>query len=438
MQTTKFNLLDELYLHLDKPDDPFSMHQELRVEGRLDAARLLTAIQYAAGMHPMARAFMLPWKPTDREYRWAIADALAVSVLIEVDCADEIEVAEHRAALLAESVPLIASPPFRCLLAHHPLGDYLIMNISHTVSDGTGQARLMRSIVRAYAGQPDPVPHFHALQHRDLAELFGATSLSEQLRRYTPLAQYLVQSLLPPGRIAVEGGLEDEGFGLHFIKFRKADIERLCARREDDASVNDVLLAALHLAIQDWNTQHGQKTERLTAMMPVNMRPAEWNQDVVGNYSVFVAIGSQSTDRQNFSRTLRAITRWTRWYKETKGTAQLIDLLRGAQWLPLWLKRASRDLIPLTGNRVVDSTALSNLGRLADLGSFGGKAGKVTEFWFSPPARMPLGVSLGVATHRDEMFLSFRYRKAQFSPDAAARFAEVFRRIVLNEPKQVV
>jgi len=433
MQTTKFNLLDGLYLHLDLPENPFGMHQEVRAEGRLEAGKMLAAIQHAAAIHPMARAFMLPWKPTDREYVWGIADALAVSVLVEADCEDELEVAEQRALLLASPVPLTASPPFRCLLAHHPRGDYFIMNMSHTVSDATGQARLMRSIVRAYAGLPDPTPDFHPLQHRDLGKLFGATSLAEQLKRYTPLAQYLVQSLLPPGRIAKESGLEDEGYGLHFLRFLQADIDRICARREEGSSVNDVLLAAAHLTIQAWNTQHGQKTERLTAMMTVNMRPLAWREEVVGNYSVFVAVGSQSTDRQNFSRTLRAITRWTKWYKETQGTAQLIDLLRGAQWLPLWLKRASRDLIPLTGNRLVDSTAVSNLGRVNDFGSFGGKAGKVREFWFSPPARMPLGVSLGVATHRDEMYLSFRYRNAQFSPGAAARFVELFQRILLGD-----
>jgi NRPS condensation-like uncharacterized protein len=327
----------------------------------------------------------------------------------------------------------VASPPFRCLLAHHPQGDYFMMNINHTVCDGTGQARLMRSIIRAYAGEPDTMPHFHALQHRDLAELFGATSLTDQLRRYTPLAQYLVHSLLPPGRVATEGDQEEDGQGLHFLKFVAADIERLKARCEDGASVNDVLLAASHLAIQEWNTAHGQKTERLTAMMPVNMRPPEWQQEVVGNYSAFVAIGSHSTDRQNFSRTLRAVVRWTRWYKETKGTAQLIDLLRGAHWLPMWLRRASTDLIPLTGNRVVDSTVLANLGRVNDFGSFGGKAGKVREFWFSPPIRKPMGLGLGAATHRGDLYISFRYRRSQFSPDATARFAELFRQIALNE-----
>lgn len=433
MQSTPFNLLDELFLHLDQSTQPLSMHQEVRAEGRIDGVKLLTAIQHAASCHPMARAFMLPWKPSDREYRWGIADSLAVSVLKEVECDDERDVARHRMELLAESVPLVASPPFRCLLAHHPQGDYLILNINHTVCDAAGEARLLLSIIRAYAGVPDPLPHFHALQHRDLAQLFGSTSLADQIKRYAPLAQYLAQSLLPPSRIARESAVEDEGFGLHFLKFSPQDLARICARREQKTSVNDVLLAALHLTVQGWNEQHQKKAERITAMMPVNLRPLAWQTEVVGNYSVFVAIGSQSTDRQNFSRTVRAVNRWTQWYKETKGTAQLIDLLRGAHWLPLWLKRASRDLIPLTGNRVVDTTVLSNLGRVNDMGGFGGKTGKVTEFWFSPPVRMPLGVALGVATYHDDMYLSFRYCKKQFSSDAAARFVELFRRTVLGE-----
>lgn len=433
MQSIPFNLLDELFFHLDKPEDPFGMHQELRAEGRIDPERLLAAIHKAAEVHPLARAFMLPWKPTDREYRWGIADALAANPLTVVECEDEQQVMAARTELMNQSVSLEASPPFRCVLAHHPNGDYLILNMHHAISDGTGQARFLRSIVRAYADKPDPVPAFDPLSRRDLSELFGAPTLADRLRRYTPLARYLVQSLLPPSRIATEDGLEEEGFGFHLLRLNQGDVERINARRSEGATVNDVLIAASHQAIQAWNQKHKQRAERITTMMPVNIRPRDWANEVVGNYSVFVAVGSQSTDRQNFTRTLRAVVRWTSWYKETKGTTQLIELLRGAPWLPLWLKRASRDLIPLTGNRVVDSTALSNLGRLEDMGSFGGKAGKVTEFWFSPPARMPLGVAVGAATHLNELHLAFRYRKAQFGPDGAARFVELYRKVLLGE-----
>ena len=237
---------------------------------------------------------------------------------------------------------------------------------------------------------------------------------------------------MAPGRVAIEEGLEPDGFGWHFLRLRGDDLVRIKQRCTEGATVNDVLLAALHIAIHEWNYQHGHSPDHLTVMMPVNMRPQHWHEEVVGNYSVFVAIGSHARERQDFDTALRAVTHWTSWYKETKGTAQLIDLLRGAQWLPLWLKRASIDLIPLTGNRTVDSSALTNLGCIKDFGSFGGKAGAVTEFWFSPPARMPLGVSLGVATMGDTMALTFRYRKTQFSPGAAARFAEVFRKTLMD------
>jgi hypothetical protein len=51
-------------------------------------------------------------------------------------------------------------------------------------------------------------------------------------------------------------------------------------------------------------------------------------------------------------------------------------------------KRRMQDLIPLTGNLVVDTAVLSNLGRIADVPQLG-DAGAVREVWFSPPGRMP-------------------------------------------------
>jgi len=52
----------------------------------------------------------------------------------------------------------------------------------------------------------------------------------------------------------------------------------------------------------------------------------------------------------------------------------------------------------------------------------------VREVWFSPPAPMPLGVSVGVATLGDRMYLTIRYRRALFDAAAAAEFAALFRK----------
>jgi hypothetical protein len=55
-QTTRLNVLDELYLHLGREEEPWSVHLEIRVEGRVDRRRLESAVREAAAGHPIIRA----------------------------------------------------------------------------------------------------------------------------------------------------------------------------------------------------------------------------------------------------------------------------------------------------------------------------------------------------------------------------------------------
>jgi hypothetical protein len=89
-------------------------------------------------------------------------------------------------------------------------------------------------------------------------------------------------------------------------------------------------------------------------------------------------------------------------------------------------------LIPLTGNVVVDTASLSNLGVLGGFPPLGHGAGAVTEVWFSPPNRMPLGASFGVATFEGRLQLALRYRHAQFDGDAARAFVRLYREILVS------
>ena len=47
--TTPLNVLDELYLHLNREDEPWSVHVEIRVDGPIDVARLEAAVREATG-----------------------------------------------------------------------------------------------------------------------------------------------------------------------------------------------------------------------------------------------------------------------------------------------------------------------------------------------------------------------------------------------------
>jgi hypothetical protein len=94
-------------------------------------------------------------------------------------------------------------------------------------------------------------------------------------------------------------------------------------------------------------------------------------------------------------------------------------------------KRGLQHLIPLTGNRVVDTASLSNLEVLDDWPSLGDGAGTVEAVWFSPPGRMPLGAALGAATVGGRLHVTMRYTHAQFDRAAAHAFAEVYRDVLL-------
>jgi NRPS condensation-like uncharacterized protein len=83
-------------------------------------------------------------------------------------------------------------------------------------------------------------------------------------------------------------------------------------------------------------------------------------------------------------------------------------------------------VIPLVGNRLVDTAMLSNLGPLAEPPSFGDGVGRTVDVWFSPPARMPLGLTVGAVTVGDRLHLSFRYRHRLFDTKAARSFAGLY------------
>ena len=105
------------------------------------------------------------------------------------------------------------------------------------------------------------------------------------------------------------------------------------------------------------------------------------------------------------------------------GTA-LIELLGRTRLFPLWAKRAIVKLLPLTGNRLIDTAMVSNLGDVQEPPPFGDDAGDTVEMWFSPPARMPLGLSVGAVMLAGRLHLSFRYRHRLFGDEATQRFAD--------------
>ena len=415
-----FTSLDEAVHLLDTPAEPWSIQLEVRVTGQLDEDRLRAAVPEALSHHPMARAKLLPAKRTDKRWTWSITGAPDLDPLKVVDCVDDADLDRARAELHSLSVPLAESPPLRLRLARHPRGDVLMVNANHAAFDGFGTLQVLRSIAKAYIHEDDPDPGVPLPHARDVEGLTRAEGLAERMRRFRALADKARDLATPPARLASQGGSDQPGYGIHQVSVP-------VPRKPEHATVNDLLLAALNLAIAGWNVEQGTACRRISVLMPVNLRPPEWKNEVVTNFVSETRVLTTAKDRRTPESIVRAVAAETRRIKDGESAA-LMELLSKTGRLPLWLKQPLSPFIWMTGNRLVDTAVLSNLGSVDDehLPSFGPDAGEVLGLWFSAPARMPCGLSLGAVTAVGMLHLAFRYRYPLWGPAAAVAFADRF------------
>ena len=188
----------------------------------------------------------------------------------------------------------------------------------------------------------------------------------------------------------------------------------------------NILLAALHLAIGEWNLEHGTPGHRIGVLVQVNLRPPGWHDETIGNFSVTARVSTSRRHRADHATALEAITSQTTRNKRTRSGIALIAGLDRSGLLPLWAKQSRVVLQPLTSNRRIDAAMLSNLGLLDQPPSFGADAGETVDVWFSAPSRAPQSLCIGAVTVSGRLHLVFRYPRRVFGHEAARRFADCY------------
>lgn len=425
MTTVPFTVIDEAVHALDTPAEPWSIQLELRVEGRLDDDRLRDAVGRALARHPMARARGLPARHTDRCWHWELTATPDLEPLRILSCRTDDELARVRADFQSRQVSIAESPPLRLRLVHHPGGDVLMANVNHVAFDGYGAVRLLRSLARSYAGETEPEPLVSLDEARDVVGLLDTGDRAVRARRLRFVGTKLTDLVRPPVRIAPDGGEDRPGYGFHHVVLAPEETARLAAAPAG-VTVTAVLVAALHLAIGRWNEDRGRRAGRISTLVPVNLRPREWRAEAVTNLVLDANVVTARRDRRDPDALSAAVGRQIERMKAGGGAA-LIEVLGTWSGWPVWAKETLSPLLWLTGNRLVDTAVLSNLGVLRDPPRFAG-AGETVEAWFSAPSRMPCGVSVGAVTLHDRLHLSFRHRHPVLGGQGAERFADGYRR----------
>lgn len=390
---------DETAQHLLDPQDaPWSVQLEAKLAIGLDGERL----------------------------RAALSQTVDLDTLDVVDCPDQASLDTARAEFQVLAVPLDRWPPLRARLARGPDGHILMLNLNHAASDGFGALRVLRCIARTYAGDPEACDRTDFLALRDLPVRPASARVSSLQQRYRNTMENLRDRLNPPAHLVADPAGQQDGFGFHLMALSVTDSLDLNDVGADAADEND-LLAALHLAIAAWNTGHDAPAHKIGVLVSADLRPPRWQQETVANLSVTSRVSTSRRHRNGPTRARRAVGAETARNQRSRTGVALIAALHRSGLLALWAKQSVVVLQPLTGNLGVDTALLCDLGRIEDPPDFGPDAGETLDLWFSAPARIPSGLSVGAVTVGARLHLVFRYPRRLFSPDAARRFAESYR-----------
>ncbi|MDQ2754327.1 MAG: hypothetical protein M3R71_02125 [Actinomycetota bacterium] len=407
-----FTGVDNLMRALDEPRRPQTIELEVAVGGRLDDQRLRDAVGAAADRHPMARARQVRSKPLDLNYAWHIDSTWRRDPVEVCTVAETAELDATRDAFYSQHIDLEVGPPFRVLLVHEgDVGDRVMLSVNHSAFDGVGTLRLLQSISRSYAGEVDSVPSIDAFEARTFLEDRPRPTTTSRAAASGSLGDMLT----PPARLASSGPAKTPGFGILHLDLDAAD-----ALGPGEATVNDVLMTALHLSIESWNKAQGAACDRVTVMMPVNQRPASWRSEILANLVLPGQVTSSRSDRSRPADLLVKVASQTRQIK-TRGVDNTPSAL--PRRVPVLLRQLLPHVIDGVADRTADTAVLSNLGRVPDPPWFGNSG---RGLWFSPPPRRPVVLTVGAATVGEKLTIGLRWCNDSFSATAARQFAETF------------
>ncbi|MCX7620151.1 MAG: hypothetical protein N2037_04815 [Acidimicrobiales bacterium] len=429
-RTFPFTPLEDAIVHSERQGFPITIELQVDLAGRIDGKGVRRAIREAQRIHPLAacrRRFVAAF---DRVQQWEFTDTNDVEAVTFSSLADAIELEAARDQLLSERIPLECAPLFRVLHARLPDHDALLFSVHHGAFDGIGCLAFLRSIAASYGGRSFDESEAEAICRTELNRRRDAGPVvsgerREGLRAYVEPVRSFARSPRT-ARVAPSRPRGADGYGITHRSIRlAAGRSMLETSYHPDATANDVLVAALHLAIAEWNLDHGVVDDEIGVTVPVSGRLPTERAQIVANLTRQGATVSTRRDRSDPRQLLESIRAQTARLKREGGN-EPAAVLGSVSFIPAPVRRRLPSVVSsLTRDRFVDTSRLSNLGRYDPL-EFSSPGFQVDRLWFSPPVRMPQGLTVGTVSLGESLYLSFRWCRALFDHAAAGHFADLY------------
>jgi NRPS condensation-like uncharacterized protein len=416
--------IEELDLYLDSTHEPNLVQLETPARGHLDRPALAAAVTAVLAASPDAGRRLAPASRWDRRLHWQTS---AGAPLVVAGWRSPAELTGLRERLFAAPLSLYGAT-FRLILAVGPEHDVVILQVHHAAFDGISAIALLTAISGAYTERAgvgtepgDPLP----VDPQGLDEPAMPAWLRRGPGRGPGRARGRVTLPGTVTRIAPQGASPDRpGYGFVLTSMPVPRPPR--GDRGPHPTVNDLLVAALSLTVDRWNTGHGLRSGQIRITVPVNARDPEQRWQGYGNLSRLIRVSTQPGERTDPAVLLAQVAAQTRAGKQQRrAEIDTMSRLLAAGWAPAIVKqRAARLARRLARPVLTDTSLVTNLGVVPDPPRFGGP--REQPLWIAAPAPMPRGLSIGAATVSGRLCLSIRYRHALLDQAAAAAFAGAY------------
>lgn len=406
------NAIEHYMLADDSADYPRLFRLVIRLRANVDEARLATALESAAGRHPLLRAGVEC--DGDEPRRWIERQ----DSRIKIDWARGVR--EPGLILEEEVAPidLRDDPALRVRVDRACDGDVLTLEFHHAAVDGLGAMQFVEDLLLYYACAPAVVEaRLRELDQTRLAtrNSFGLTGWRRPIRwlygslGWIGAVEYLLHRPVPVGFAKEEGSDEPRKSGFLWRALDESETRWLrSATRHDDVTLNDRLVRDVFLALQEWFELNApeQRRRHKRIMVPTNLRAEADLVLPAANVVAMVNIDRKPHHWKSPLRMLRVLHWELSIVKQLRLGVIFVQILGVLQRL-FGLERF------LSRERCQATCVVSNLGIV--LPKFTNDLVCGVEFY--PPIRPLTTVAIGATTCGDRLNLSLHY-------DAAALTAE--------------
>ena len=412
----------------DRPDYPMTIFVKLHFTGVLDRPSFERALADTVARQPLLRAFIRESRPG----RWEWIDQSNSQAFLSWN---RLGVAwdfpQGRQLDLRREIGI------RVWIRHDDERSEMLLQVHHACCDGLGVMQILEDFMLAYDGQrrPGVVVNFREQDNGLVARRgkFGLSPLRLLLRLPQELLgligalEFMAHRPLPVAIPAAPSGANklshDEFPASVSHRFGPEEIRVLRnVAKTHEATLNDVLIRDLFLALGDWTDEHepANRGQVLRIMVPVNLRSDEDKRAPAANIMSMVNLDRRPSKFGTPRSLLRGLS-WEMWaIRKFRLGLTLIHLAR-------LLRKVRGNLAALLPDtRCLATCVLSNLGRIPSGAALPRTKGRnlvgdvvLENIEGLAPLRPFTRVAFVVLFYGGHMSLTMTYDPGQLAPDDA-------------------